>query len=213
MTDSKNILEANKPKAVWQTVSCKVPIEIKAEFMKLAGGRGYTINQLIALIVNQAVEHGIDLSKVAEKAEQADLVPGLQSQLTKTKKDVTIITKQLSSLQHTAKAATNASAAKLRENTSLKIQVASLEKQLAKSEAKATKAGTTADANKATLIDAKQKIAALQTGSKKWQQNAKEWEDWAQELEAAGKEALQWGIELPLATFPKYPRTIFGKIK
>lgn len=184
MTDRKKILEANTPKTVWQTVSCKVPIDTKAEFMKLAGSRGYTINQLIALIVNQAVEHGIDLSQVAEKADQADQVPGLQSDLAKVKKDLTAAKKQITTLSsQIAKAekgttdAKGTAAAKSKEITALKKQIATLEKLLAKDQ-------KSADANKAALSDAKQKITTLQADAKKWQENAQAWQHYGNKAKA-----------------------------
>ena len=101
-----DLKEKNKPPVIWTSVGGKVPMDMKAEFMKLAFNERYNVNQYIALLVKSVVEGRVSLDMRDQFDKTKETLKKVQDEVTVLNKNFTEAQKKISSLKSQNKAIT-----------------------------------------------------------------------------------------------------------
>ena len=101
-----DLKEKNRPPVIWTSVGCRVPMDMKVEFMKLAFNERYNVNQYIALLVKSVVEGRVSLDMRDQFDKTKETLKKVQDEVTVLNKNFTEAQKEISSLKSQNKAIT-----------------------------------------------------------------------------------------------------------
>lgn len=84
----------NTPKEISALVTCRVPVDLKADMIRFAGKRGYNVSQFMAFVIEKAMRQGDqqeidfanDYKKIEEQQEQIAQLQNKQDKLEQASK-------------------------------------------------------------------------------------------------------------------------------